>query len=312
MSNKLDSLLKELKRLKLENAQVRLFFIRRYLVDRKLSVTVYEPEITPDLAERLAAAVKTRLKAANTINDYAPLTADQDDGLLVADPAAVNWNVIQGKLVGEGRNGVREAKEVNDLKDCEFYVAEFDFDRGPPLYAAKRLPQKLSINRLKFDQWLFKGGKLDALDEGRVFNVTMGVDFLSWRDHVFVAEKTVFESIMNIREGMTRKRDDLLEELAKLERFDGLDSLKTAIGDNAHMLRRVTQIADSKNVSDQIFVTKLFEVVGQYPQWGIEIKDGKLLITPQNSDGILSLLNDARAESFIRQQVFDAVIKKPV
>lgn len=311
MSSKLNPLLKQLKHLAFEKAQIRLFFLKRRLVDRKLAVTVFEPEVTPELAARLARSVKARLEKANTIADYAPLTVDQDDGLLVAKPDSVNWQAIHGKIKGEGR-AVKAAKGVEDLKDCDFYVTEFDFNQGQPLYAAKRLPEKLSLNRLKFEQWRFCGGKLDALDQEKVFNVAMGVDFLSWDGHVFVVEKRVFESIMNIREGMTRKRDELLTALEGLQKFDGLAALKTAIGDNAHMLRRATQIAEAKNYSDQKFVEKLFEVIQQWPGWGIEIKEGKILVTPQNSDGVLSLLNDARAESLIRRQVFDAVVKKPV
>lgn len=264
------------------------------------------------MAGNLIACVKTRLKRANSIDDYAPLNADGDDDLLVAEPAAVNWNIIQERLDASGRIGIKEAKEVTDLKACDFFVAEFDFSKGTPLYAARRLPEKLSAQRLKFDQWLFKGGKLDAVDEGRVFNVTLGVDFLIWDGHVFVAEKKIFESIMNIREGMTRKRDEMLTELGGLNRFDGLDHLRTAIGDNAHMLRRATQVADARNWSDPQFLNDLFAVVTKYPEWGIQVSGGKIIVTPENGSGVLSLLNDARVESFIRHHIFDAVIKKPI
>lgn len=305
-------LLKDLKRLNLEAAQLRIFFVRRYIKDRKLSVSLHEPDITPKLALRVASAVKTRLNKANTIDVYAPLTTDADEGLLMADPARVNWDVIQEKLNASGRNGIKEANEIQDLKDADFFVVEFDFKSGPPLYAAKQLPQKLSINRLTFDQWLFKGGKLNTIEEGKVFNVTLGVDFLSWDGRILIAEKKVFESIMNIREGMTRKRDELFAALGGAGKFEGLEHLQKIIGDNAHMLRRASQVADSKNWSDPTFVTALFDVVGEYPEWGITVEDGKIVITPENSDGVLSLLNDARAESFILKQVFDAPIKKPV
>jgi hypothetical protein len=312
MSKQHPKLLNELKKLKLDQAQVRLFFLRRYLVNRKLAVTVFEPTITKDLAKRLVRTVASRLAEANRIGDYAPLNEDSDDGLLHTDAATANWATIQGKLVGDGNNGAKEVNTLDDLKDCDFYVAEFDFGRGSPLNVAKRLPQKLTISRLKLDQMIFKGGKLDTLDEGKVFSIALGIDFLCWGDHVLIAEKKVFESIMNIREGMTRKRDDVLKTLGDLNCFDGIDVLQSAIGDNAHLLRRVTQIADSGNLADAAFVTKLFEVVDQFPHWGIALKDGKLVITPENTDGVLALLNDARMESFIRRQVFDAVIKKPV
>jgi len=306
------ALLKSLKKLKLETAQVRLFFLRRYLNERKLTVTVYEPEISAGLTDRLRTSVQARLDSANSLHDYAPLTADGDDGFLLAKPDVVNWTSIQQKLCGNGRGGVRVAKEAADLKQCEFYVAEFDFPKGSALYVAKRLPQKLSINRLRFDQWLFHGGKLDMLEDGKVFNVTMGVDFLSWDGHVFVAEKKTFEAIMNIREGMTRKRDEVVELLAKIEKFEGVEVLRQTVGDNAHLLRRITEIANSGNLTDPGFIEKLFDVVREFPKWGIQIQGGKLVITPDNTEDVLSLLNDSRVESFIREQIFDAVVKKPV
>lgn len=312
MSEKLNELLKRLKHLQLDKAQIRVFFLKRRLVDRKLTVTVFEAEITNELGLKLAKAVKARLAQATSIADYAPLTADQDDGLLVAPQSTVNWQSIHKKIKGQGTTEARAAKDVNDLRDCDFYVVEFDFSSGQPLYAAKRLPEKLSINRLKFDQWLFQGGKLDSVDDGKVFNVSVGVDFLSWEDHVFIVEKRVFEAIMNIREGMTQKRDELLTALEGLQLFDGVDKLKAAIGDNAHMLRRATQIRNAQLYTDREFVQKLFEVVQQFPAWGIQVKDGKIVVTPENSDGVLSLLNDARAESLIKREVFDAVVKKSI
>ena len=309
-SNK--DVLKKLKDLSFAGCQTRLFFARRYLLNRQLSISIYEPEITPDLAKKLAAAVKSRLTRANTLESYAPLTADSDDDILVAEPTEVNWAAIQAKLNGNGRTSVKAAANIEDLKDCEFYIAEFEFRDGKLLHAVKRLPQKLSLQRLKFDQWLFKGGKLDSMDDGRVFNVAVGVDFFSWGDHVFVVEKKVFEAIMNIREGMVRKRDSLVALLQQLGKFDGAHVLQSAIGDNAHMLRRATQAVDSQNLADPSFVATLFEVVQGHPAWGISITEGKIVITPQNSGDVLSLLNDARAESFIRRQVFDALVKKPV
>jgi len=312
MSQNNKKLLKELKALDFSTCQTRLFFARRYLFNRQLSVTVYEPEITPDLAAKLGAAVKSRLAKANTVDKYAPLTTDVDDDILVAKATEVNWSAIQSRLSGNGRLSVKAAGTVEDLRNCEFYVAEFEFKDGRLLHAAKRLPQKLSIQRFKFDQWLFKGGKLDSLEDGRVFNVTLGVDFFSWGEQVFVVEKKSFESIMNIREGMVRKRDGLIAALQQLDKFHGLESLQESIGDNAHMLRRATQVSDSQNLSDPSFIKILFDVIEQHPSWGIALKGGKIVITPENSSDVLSLLNDARAESFIRRQVFDALVKKPV
>lgn len=312
MTQNKKKLLKELKALDFAGCQTRLFFARRYLFNRQLSVSIYEPEITRDLAAKLGLAVKSRLAKANTVDNYAPLTSDVDDDLLVANATEVNWTAIQSKLSGNGRLSVKAAGTVEDLRNCDFYVAEFEFPDGKLLHAAKRLPQKLSLQKLRFDQWLFKGGKLDTLDDGRVFNVTIGVDFFSWDSQVIVVEKKVFESIMNIRDGMVRKRDNLIAALEQLATFEGLEVLQEAIGDNAHMLRRATQVSDSQHLSDPSFIKTLFDVIQQHPTWGIALKGGKIVITPENSGDVLSLLNDARAESFVRRQVFDALVKKPV
>ena len=309
MSEKRDELLKRLKHLQLEGAQVRLFFLKRRLVERKLSVTVLESEITKELGVKLARAIKLRLAQADSIANYSPLTVDQDDSLLIAPQSMVNWQAIHRKIKGDGTSA-RAAKDMNDLRDCDFYVVEFDFASGHPLYAAKRLPEKLSINRIKFDQWLFKGGKLESIDDGKFFNVIVGVDFLNWGDHILIVEKRVFEALMNIREGMVQIRDELITALEELQLFDGVEKLKSAIADNAHMLRRATQVKNARLYTDREFVQKLFEVVQQYPAWGIQVKNGKIVVTPENTDGVLSLLNDARAESLIKREVFDAIVKK--
>jgi hypothetical protein len=46
--------------------------------------------------------------------------------------------------------------------------------------------------------------------------------------------------------------------------------------------------------------------------WGVEWDDGKILVTPENVETVLKLLNNDRLESPVNEEVFDVAGKNKV
>lgn len=303
-------LLKEIQSLDYESAEIQLFFVKTRPVGEGLSATLLSVESTKKLEKRFREIVRRRLEQANVLEKYEPETSDLDGGLLDASGSESNWAVIGEKLANQK---VKPSRSAEELKGTDLLLARFRFSDDSALVVGRRLPTRLSPSRLKLEGLIWTQGEVELLDdESKVLNLTLKVDFLAWKDHVLVADKVEFEKAMNIRTGMIRKSGELVQMLDKSGMFEGTDQLKKAIGHNMTLLRRASKAHSSGNLEDAAFLTALIELVGKNTEWKIEMVDGKIVITKDNAESVLSLLNDARAETLIKKQITDILVGKVV
>ena len=306
-----DKLLKAIKGIKTENAQINVFFGRRYALRSNINITLHSVTPGKNLVRKIRETVNKIIQQANNIIDYEPETTDQDEALFLEVPKDANWEPIATKLLN---NDVISAKSVEDIKDTDLLIADLIFDNNTHLVAVTHIPEKLTTRRLGMNVLLFNQGEAEILEEQKkVMNILFKVDFFVYDNHVFIAEKKEYEKIMNIREGMLSKRDDLVEQAKKTGKFEGVEILKDHIGDNMTLLRRAAKAKISDNLSKENFINELKDLIKKYPQFKIEIDGkGKIVITEENADAILFLLNDARAETLIKKELVDIKSGVPV
>lgn len=300
-------LLKKLKSLPLDAAQIRVFFVRPQsrLEGGLKSATIISVKAKDRLKGRILGTVTRRLRDAKAVRDYEPETTDLDDDLLVAGTEESHWADIGDNLSNPRK--VKAATKSDDIKGASFMLAEFTFDDHAQLWVATKLPAKLTPRRMSLQGAIFSQGELEIVKEdSKLLEIDFRVDFMAYGGSVFVADKKGYESIMNIRQGMIRKKDAFITEIRQSERFDGVEHLEDHVKTNAVLLRRVSKAADSGNVSDAEFFVKLLEVVKNHPGFEVETDGrGRVIITPKNADTILHLLSDSRALTLIKERLMD-------
>ncbi len=276
-----------------------------------MQVELFRVDPKPAFTTAAKRAVSQRISEANQVSDYEPETADLDGSLLEASANEPNWSVIQGDLLNEQAT---HAWEFDQLKDVDLMVMEFRLPDGDErLLVAKRLAEKLTRAKLAKRMLVFDAGTIDLMtDSKKLFSLSIGVDFFVFMGKILIANKVEYERALNIREGMIRKRDSLFNQLRTSNKFDGIEHLETAVSDKAPMLRRASKALDAQYIESEEFLEALFALVAENPDWRIIVRDGKIEITPENSDDVLYLLSDARARTLIQQRLIDISVGKPV
>lgn len=128
---------------------------------------------------------------------------------------------------------------------------------------------------------------------------------------MFITSKKGFENALNFRKGMEDNRDVVLKELKITGFFSDVEPIRKIVGSNLHLLRKISAIQKSGYYKDKKFIESLVKI-NAAEQWGLIIKDDKIVVTDENVELVLTLLNNSRLKSLINQEVFDVPVKKKV
>jgi len=187
-----DKLLKAIKGIKTENAQINVFFGRRYALRSNINITLHSVTPGKNLVRKIRETVNKIIQQANNIIDYEPETTDQDEALFLEVPKDANWEPIATKLLN---NDVISAKSVEDIKDTDLLIADLIFDNNTHLVAVTHIPEKLTTRRLGMNVLLFNQGEAEILEEQKkVMNILFKVDFFVYDNHVFIG-KGIYTSL---------------------------------------------------------------------------------------------------------------------
>lgn len=147
------------------------------------------------------------------------------------------------------------------------------------------------------------------LEQKEIFRIDGKVDFFSFNGCIFIANKKNFETALNFREGMERNRDEIVNDFKDLKIFADADEISRLVGDNVKRLRKLSQVKKAGYYKEIGFMKNL-KRVNEEENWGIQYsEDGKLLVTENDIDTVLKVLNNDRLTSKINQENFDVDVK---
>ncbi|MGB4781804.1 Kiwa anti-phage protein KwaB-like domain-containing protein, partial [Candidatus Methylomirabilis sp.] len=106
-------------------------------------------------------------------------------------------------------------------------------------------------------------------------------------------------------------RDTILEEFVTLKVFVDVEPIRRVVGENLHLLRKMSSIQKSGYYKDKSFLSGLIKKNVE-KGWNLKVEHGVIVVDENNVELVLKLLNNERVESQINQEVFDAVVKKKV
>ena len=103
----------------------------------------------------------------------------------------------------------------------------------------------------------------------------------------------------------------VLDDFEKLEIVDDVDKLRERIGDSMKYLRKISMIKNNGYYKNKDFMSKLIQA-NKKEKWGLRIENNKIVITEDNFEDVLTLLNNDRLKSPITEETFDVHVKVPL
>jgi hypothetical protein len=189
------------------------------------------------------------------------------------------------------------------------YIARLEKDEQI-LYSVRRVSEGWTTKKVsQFINMIFDNNMLIDIEQKEIFRIDGKVDFFSFNDVIFIADKKNFEAALNFREGMKKNRDEIVKEFKQTNLFVDADEISNLVGNNIKRLRKLSQVKKAGYYKKQHFLQSLKQV-NEDENWGIQYSDdGKLIVTEEDIETVLTVLNNSRLKSPINQESFDVDVK---
>ena len=304
-----DAPLRTLQQADWSGASVSLWIVKRRLADRRARYDVLGVDIDTRLQQRLRGEVGELVLQPRRTAAYEFVSEDQDDTVLTLGSEETDFPLIETQIE-RGLDAPR-AKSLDDLLNSWCYVVRLQ-RRDSSVHAVKKTAAQSSTRRVRgLRNLLWEGHMLVDLDERQVFTLANGYDFFAHGGMLFICNKRQFESALNFRLGMERVRDEVLQEFDEAGIFVDVAPLREAVGTSLPRLRRISALDRNGYYRDRRFMQRLLEL-NEKEDWGLTVRDGRIVVDEDNVDAVLLLLNNGRLRSPVNQETFDALVKKKV
>jgi len=260
--------------------------------------------------KKLLQIVSKNIELSNIVEPYAAETTDQDDRVFSLNLSETDFaNIAEQILAGTDAQRVEEIGEFNNAWATVIQINS----KKNTLFAVRRVPESFNLRKLtNLFNVVFANRKLMQIDEDVVLRLDYKVDFFAFESEIFILNKKAFETGMNFRVGMERKRDDLLNDFETRRLFDNVKLLREKCGNNLHYLRKFSTIEKSGYYKDPNFMSQL-EKVAKAEGWPLKFQGGQLVLTEDNLEIILTILGNNRVKSMVNEEKFDIEgVKKPI
>jgi hypothetical protein len=303
-------LLNSLKKLDFSEAQATFWIVKRTGKPNSPTFSTLYVNTEAALQKKLASIVRNAIEQANRVSPYDYDMADMDEEeALVLKVDETGFEQIQATAdLGSNAPQVQKAEE---LSDSWAYLIDVNAG-GKHVRAVRKIVGGWALKKRSLTvKVLFSKTTLMDYEDAPVFQLERKVDFLAFEDFVFVLDKSKFESVMNFRAGMERKKDELLADLGERKLLSDVDLVRNTIGTNINLLRRAASVKKNGYYENDKFVEELRQICDQHG-WNVKWQDGHIIVTPDNVGIILTLLNNDRLQSPVNAEWFDALVKNRV
>jgi len=298
----------KLKALALQGAMVSFYVIKRKVVNRNASYMVFHVNVDEKLQNKLRDTAARKVCASNDVREYDFSTTDLDDDVLGIETSETDMQNIITSITND--NKTMQARKVEDLYDAWMYIARLELNNSPSFYFARQISGSWNMKKaLSVSNILWKEQILMDVSEDKLFRIDKKVDFFAFDGFLFIADKKNFETALNFRLGMENNRDQIITEFLEKNVVDDPEKMKALVGNNVIRLRKLSQIKKSGYYNDPKYLKEL-RTVNKNEGWGLVYnKSGEIVVTDENIDKVLRLLNNGRLTSKVNGETFDVDVK---
>lgn len=295
----------ELKGLNLNESFVSLAIVKEYKRDRVSHYNIEYVEIEKELETRLRNILLSRINKAGSFEEYSFDCPEPEEDLVrtIAYESTDFYKIMESLVILNPEED--KVDSVEDLVKAKSYIIILSNNEGIQLAGFKAIPENWKLKKSKgLIPLLFENNTFKDLETDNVFSISNTVDFLFYKELLFILSKKAFEQGMNFRDGMIAKANSLYEETEELNLFVNIDILKNRVGNNQRYLRKLATIQNLGYYKDQSYLAK-FKFVNESKNWGIEFDNGQIVITEETLDDVLTVLQNKRLYSELSEEDFD-------
>jgi hypothetical protein len=307
---KLSKMLQHLKTLQLNKGGARLWIMKRTLKSGAASYHLASVKTDAHLQRKLVQIVAGAVNAASRVQVYDYLTADQDeDTALGLDVAETDLSVIADQIA-QGSDAP-QITEPEGLFDSWAYAVELTVSKEQ-IIGVRKISEGWKLKQQdRFLSAIFKDHMLLDYEDEPVFKLDKFIDFFAYGGGLFILDKKRFEAAMNFRAGMESHMTALLEEFETLDLVTDVEIIRTKAVARLSHLRKIAMIKNSGYFRLPGYMAKVKQVCAE-KKWNIQFDGDKVIVTEENVELLLTLLNNDRLASLLTEEIFDVAVKHKV
>lgn len=296
---------RNLKGLNLQNTEVSLAIVKEYKRNRVSQYEVNYVQINPRLETRLRNIIIRKIEAANTFETYTyDCPEPEEDEVRAINSDETDFFRILEQL--QSLNPEEDIiEDIDELVKAKAYLIILRNDEGIQTVGFKTLPENWKMKRDRgLIPLLYRENRFEDLEEENVFSISSFIDLIYYDEALFILSRKNFESGLNFRDGMIARANELYQEVQETNLFVNLEILTNRVGNNQRYLRKIATIKNLGYYQDANYLLRL-RAISEQRNWGIQFQDGKIVITEEHLDAILTLLQNKRLHSELTDETFD-------
>lgn len=303
MSHK--TILRDLKNLNLNNAEVTLALVKEYKQNRVSQYSIKYIPVDEKLEVRLRNIVISKIQSSNTAEEYSFDCPEPEADLV----RSIGYEQTDFYRIFEQLSALNPEEDViediEELVKAKAYLVILRNRDGIQAVGFKTIPENWKMKKDRgLIPLLYRENRFEDLEDENVFSIASSIDLIYYNETLFILSKRAFEYGLNFREGMLAKANEMYEEVQQLNLFVNIEILTNRVGNNQRYLRKIATIKNLGHYRNPKFILKMQEVCG-LRNWLIQFNGQQIVFTDETLDAILSLLQNKRLFSPLTEEDFD-------
>ncbi|PST96195.1 hypothetical protein C9I87_06565 [Photobacterium iliopiscarium] len=305
----LNDKLSRLKRLDLSNATVNIWITevnirnlsKRFIKLKRLNIHSDDHDTFKDF-------VVDCIDGSEHIEQLRPVTTIQDNRLYYVESAATDLTQIHNLITNTTET---ELNDQNELNSYNAYAIQLTFgDDDESIFAFRYIGKSWSVKNTAKRNLIFDNDLIAKIESTPCFQITPYIDFIQYKDDVFIADVKQFELAMNYHERLKEKKTEAITALCSSPSIspEFSSTLKTVIGNDKFLMRQLASVHDKGFYNNQNWLSNLRAAAATAGNWKIQFDTNNKIIINNDKNYIkevLTLLQNKRVKTVVDGVVMD-------
>lgn len=285
----------------------KIWLITKYGSGRNVGYVAHSVVMDSSMSSRFQSYLEAQIEQIESVSDYETITIDQDNNVLSKPSSETDFEKILIKInMGSDLDSLQSLDEIPSVWA---YAVEYTV-RDERLILLNKLKAPWSAARQgKYFSALFNNGEFSIVEGNEVLQFHNSIDVVYHEEMLYIFNKKNFEICLNLFEKLDAEKDDTLIAMDRAGVIHNLSDIQVLLM-TKYQLRKISQLNKRAYFNDPTFISKL-QLANNQEGWNLVFINGKLKITEDNIETVLSVLNNDRVKSLINDEKFDVEIKKP-
>jgi hypothetical protein len=293
-----------------EDASTSLWVFKKRPVSGQMNpFTAVSVLMSDTLQEQLKALVVDYQRSYTVAAEYNLLSQTSEGGFLSVERIETLFPELQ--VLIDQPHEEHLVRNVKQLNNAAGYVFRMRFE-DQLLYCVKKTSSDWATRKKKgYMNILFKESGLDVIEDPS-FSIARLFDFFVIGDHVFMTNKSAFESLLSHKDSYEESYVQLKQEPGFVAAISDMAVIDAFVGNNATQLRRMAVIRARGYYNNPNYLSRLKEV-SDTRGWGIQFDNsGRVIPTDRTMRAIMHVLLDHRLRSELSDNQYDVPSTSPV